>query len=543
MSRKDSQPRDSAHPVRRLRRWAFLLIAALAFLAHARSLTFGFSRIDDDILVIERATFLTDRSHVGEVFAQGYFPLKSESPHYYRPLVTLSYLLDARAPLSPFPYHCTNVLLHVIASALFFSLLLRLRLSLRLAALTAALFAAHPVVTSAVDWIPGRNDSLLACFIFAAWLCFDRWRERRAFRFLAAHVVFFLAALLTKETAVVAPALWLLSTGLDEKRWRGVRDRWLLAGWAVAFSSWVLLRRAAPELPVPIDERLASAWSHLPVLLILLGKIFVPVQLSILANQPDSSLIPGLLALIAVVCAIVTSRNRPLALFGAVMILLFIAPSLLAPGGLLLENRLYLPLAGALLVAASWMQQREPGSTGFLALSCGLLVILFARTWGYSDDYSSALAVGEACIRTAPSMVLSHTTAGNAFAESGDAARAEQEFRRVLELDPRNGVAHNNLGGLAMRRHDLALAQRELREELQIAPDYAPAHLNMGLVLRSQGNAREATTEFARAVELNPENVNALGELFATYSQLGEVENARRIRAQLEREGVRFLNP
>ena len=194
--------------------------------------------------------------------------MKHESPHYYRPLVTLTYMLDARSPLSPVPYHATNVLLHVLGSVLFLALLLRLGLRRDVSTVAASLFAVHPVVAGAVAYIPGRNDLLLACFVFGAWLCLERWRERRSPVVLAAHAVLLLGALLTKETAVVAPAVWMLSSFLDEKRRAPRRDGWLVAAWAAAYAVWLALRSSAPDLPQPLGSRLSAAWGHLPALLI-----------------------------------------------------------------------------------------------------------------------------------------------------------------------------------------------------------------------------------------------------------------------------------
>ena len=269
----------------------------------------------------------------------------------------------------------------------------------------------------------------------------------------------------------------------------------------------------------------------------------IPVQLSVLANQTDSSLVPGLLAAAAVAAAIVASRQRRLMFLGLGMFLLFVVPSFVAPNSLLLECRLYLPLAGVLILGGAWLQSLDLAKTTLIPVSMVFVAIFGVWEVVYAADYRSPVSVGEACLRTAPSLGLSHMTAGNAWESTGDSARAEAEFRRAIEIDPTNGTAHNNLGVLALRRGDRDLAQRELRAGLALNPGYDKAHFNLGLVLRSQGRRAEAAAEFARAAELNPDSIEAFGELMATYMQLGDAERAREVQAHLVRLGVRFVDP
>ena len=100
-------------------------------------------------------------------------------------------------------------------------------------------------MTEAVAWIPGRNDSLLAVFALASWLCFlrawapGRWVSRMS------HLVLWLCALLCKETAIALPIVCLAHLLLMERRpWRSLFAPWLLAGWAVALAIYLTVRAA-----------------------------------------------------------------------------------------------------------------------------------------------------------------------------------------------------------------------------------------------------------------------------------------------------------
>lgn len=155
---------------------ALVLLVALA--VHARTVAFGFTGLDDrDVLVGDRA-FLADPANLLRVFGRSYLHVVDPSHAYWRPLVSASYLLDAQwSGVNPWGYHATNVVLHAVASVLVLALLRRVALGRRVALAAALAFAVHPALASAVAWIPGRNDTLLAVMALASWLLFlkRRW--------------------------------------------------------------------------------------------------------------------------------------------------------------------------------------------------------------------------------------------------------------------------------------------------------------------------------------------------------------------------------
>jgi lipopolysaccharide biosynthesis regulator YciM len=57
------------------------------------------------------------------------------------------------------------------------------------------------------------------------------------------------------------------------------------------------------------------------------------------------------------------------------------------------------------------------------------------------------------------------------------------------------------------------------------------------LVRRSQKRYAEAVTELTRAVELDPDSIKNMGELYVTYRDMGDTQNAARWQAVLARHG------
>lgn len=123
----------------------------------------------------------------------------------WRPLRTLSLAFDhALFGSWAFGPHLVSVGLHAVGAALVTLLLLAWRLPALAAAIGGAVYAFHPAQVECVAWISSRGDLLAAAFVWASLLADLRGRPRAA---LLAGI----AALLSKEQAVVWPALAVLS--------------------------------------------------------------------------------------------------------------------------------------------------------------------------------------------------------------------------------------------------------------------------------------------------------------------------------------------
>ena len=92
---------------------------------------------------------------------------------------------------------------------------------------------------------------------------------------------------------------------------------------------------------------------------------------------------------------------------------------------------------------------------------------------------------------------------------AGDYARAEQEFRAVLKLQPRHIAALSNLGVVYSRlgRSDQAIAV--YNRALQVSPNDKAILLNLGLAYLKQEAHSLALPVFAKVVSIDPDNLQA----------------------------------
>src|SRR6185503_17784081 len=130
----------------------FLLLSLLFFVVYVQTITFGLTNLDDTLFLKDRFYLLNDWSQLPLIFTRGSFMSGTLQDAYYRPLLTLTFMIDAHlGGPSPAWFHFTNLLYHALATALAFGLFRRLGLGDR-SLLLAAIFAVHPILAQSVAW-------------------------------------------------------------------------------------------------------------------------------------------------------------------------------------------------------------------------------------------------------------------------------------------------------------------------------------------------------------------------------------------------------
>lgn len=524
------------------------LVAALAFAVYLPTLGAGWTDTDDVELIVEDAPFLSSEGAIQRAFSRPFFA-QANRRSYYRPFVTASLVLDAPAgqPPSPRQYHLTNVLIHATASVLvhFFARALG---SIRLAAAgAAALFAVHPVALQAVAWVPGRCDGLLAVFSLAAliaWMRFDRTGSKRA---LALHHALLAGALFSKEAAIAVPFVAFSYTLFVTKAVPRIREALVWVGWLLVLLLWFFARKSVVG---PIDAKATTlAFIHnSPALLVGFGKLLVPLELDVLATVRDSSLVPGIVAicLLALGAFFVRGERRHRFVWAGLLLPLgVLVPALAVSDFLILDNRLYLPLAGiavaASIAAEAALEKSKRAHTGW-ATSAALIIALAIWTVRRGHLFESPRAFSDAAVEGSPHLALAYLNRGAVSYREERLEEARRDFERALTEDPSQSVAHNNLGLIDLNTGVLDRAEIEFKKELAQNPKYSKAHFNLGLVYERTGRPELAREQFEIVVGLVPTDVDAWGGLFKYWAPR-DAARADEVAKKMERLGVRFYSP
>jgi len=530
-----------------------VLIFLFAFFVHFRSLFFGFTYFDDNVLILDNLFFLKSLANLSRAFTTEVFHLLHASAAYYRPILTISFMFDALiSGESPFFYHLTNVLIHCFASVAVYVFLVKLHQRKDLSLFFALVFASHPILTQAVAWLPGRNDSLLALFVLASFIALQFYFENKNGVFIWLHFFSFFLALFTKESAIFVPFLIIVYSLFFLKEKKFLARVWpvLFLGWGVIFITWIYLRSIALSgSPLgsynPVDL-FKAIFTNSPAIILYLGKVILPFNLSTLPTLVDSTLVYGWIGLLLILVLVLVSKNKDwkMMVFGLGWFLAFLLPSFIRVGGFVpdfLEHRIYLPLIGLFLFFASLFpfQNFNLKKAEFFYPACFLILVLASFTFIQSGYFRDKISYWSSAVKTSPHHPLAHRNLGAMYYLDGRQNEAEKEFLEALKINPNEEMAHNNLGLIYMARRDYEKAQKEFEKELAINPGYDKALFNLGLLYWQEGKKDEAAQEWLEVLKVNPDHVDALVGLANYYNEVGDFEKANYYAGEAKLRGAK----
>lgn len=508
-----------------LTKWRpYAWIIFITLLPYFQVLFFDFSHYDDDTLVINNQRFLTNLSNIPQAFTQQVFPESRHAP-YYRPILTISFMLDAQlGGLSPFMYHFTNFLLHLAACCLLFLLLTLLRYRKDLALLFSVLFGVHPILSEAVAWIPGRNDSLLAVFVLLAFIFSLRFIETRKWKYYIAYLLSFSLAIFSKEAAIFMIIMLILYLIFIK---RGNITSFniiaLSTGWVVIIVIWFLLRYIALyQCPVrlTISDITISVLRNLYQIIMYVGKILLPIKLSAFPTEENSGipLICGCIAIGLLLIVFFTTKNKRFNFMalGLSWFILFLLPSLVSPNIpkltiFALEHRVYLPLVGfiILLLEMGIIKNINLQKTSSLAVFIIIIGILSMITFQRAPIYKNRIILWETVIKESPSVAMAHQNLAGIYYVEGILDKSEIEYKKTLKLNPEAQQAHYFLGLIYLKRNMTQRAIEELKKELLIKPDDEQIYFNIGIAYYKQSKFNEMES---KSLETEAKELEAHGK-------------------------------
>jgi Tfp pilus assembly protein PilF len=523
-----------------------LLACTAAALVYLRTLTFGF--VYDDVLQVFQNPALHEWRYLPQYFTShllaGLYP--NAGGNYYRPLVMLwlrlNYVLFGLAPAG---WHVTTVFCHVIATYLVFRFAQEVSGERLVAFIAALLFAVHPAHIENVAWISGVSDPLMACLLLGSLLAFFAGRGTSSRSKTVAPTIYslvlFACALLTKETAVVLPALvflWVLAesqtTELAQSAMDGVsRATRVSAPYVVvvlvyaAGRFWALHGFSHPVI--------ALSWAHMllscpAVLWFYARHLFLPTSVDEFyplryVEQATACTLLLPLAMLAMVLVVGWFWIRWLSRTGAVerraswfavgLITLPLLPVLdlrsLTVGDIVHDRYLYLPSVGFVLLLALSLREleRRKWSPSFRAVSlivAGLIAAWFAAlTVAQQAQWANDIQLYTRGVESAPDNLTVRDNLANALFAVNQPARAVPVYRDVLQRNPNFWPANYNLGFTYYKMGNYAAAEEFLRRAINLDGADGDQYIYLALAelqLKKFADAGEAAHQ---AIVRNPQ--------------------------------------
>jgi protein O-mannosyl-transferase len=416
-----------------------------AFVVYFKSLQFEFTSLDEQWMIVNNKS-LTD---AGLIIKQAF--TKPLLGLYYRPLLLLSFFVDYTvAGLLPAMYHFTNLLLHLACVLLLFRFLRLNHVARQPAFFYSLIFSLHPMMLHAVAWVPGRNDLLLCLFTLASLIYLLKFFSSSGKKPLLLHGLFFIAALLTKETAVMLPLVFMAYYAIH----RPLRSKQTFAfasAWILLALGWFLLRSAM--VPVAATQGIlsfAALKEFVPALLLYTGKAIFPVQQSVMPMLCDAFLLPGMLVLVAMAVLWLRPGLADKQL-GAIGLLLFFALLVIpvwyskAKGGAEhYEHRLYTSIAGLMLFVSQI--KFNMASRTFYAVSIIIAGVFAFRSYTRMEVYQNQETFLKAGVKESPGFYLFLFQLGDLFCLKHQYDSALVCYNKAIALRPDIPLLYSNRG-------------------------------------------------------------------------------------------------
>jgi tetratricopeptide (TPR) repeat protein len=488
-----------------------------------------------------------------------------------RPLLMITYWLNYQwSGGDTFSYHLLGLIFHLLNAGLVYLIARRILkwdgldpVRSQIAAIfTSALFLLHPVQTESVAYIASRSENLSGLFFLSALAVF-LYRRTPGIGWLRSISVLALfgAAVATKENTVVLPAV-LIAADLweaGEQRFAALRRNWrlylpLLALTPVAaLMIWrvVSLSESAGFHLSGLGGPLTYFWTECAAFLRYIELSVFPFRQTIDYDVPwiqsplNFGTLLGLAAAIGLAAAAWIYRKRyPAATFGIAMFLLLLSPtsSFIPLKDPIAEHRMYLPLIGIALIAASALVRVVEGRTAMIATAAAVAAIATFASMQRNHVWSSESALWSDAVSKSPDKMrdYSHLVHGlvnerrcksalsvlDGLQRRGkvdstllvhwsfalecvqDFGGAVEKLKEVVKVAPTPDL-HLRIARLLARLERVDEAKRSAGLALELDPKFEAAYALRGDLNWYQGDWDNASRDYARVLELNPANQGA----------------------------------
>lgn len=493
-----------------------------------------------------------------------------------RPVANLSFYFNyLLGKDDPFGYHLTNIIIHLLSAIIVFFFLqatlnlprLRARYQgqgTKVAAIASVLFVTHPVHTQAVNFVVQRMASMMAMFYLVSLLFYLNGRitaGRKRIFFYITSTLFALLAFGSKQNAATLPFFIVLFElyffqGLE---WQKIKRK--LSSFLVILSVPIILSliytdfqflaklsEGYQERPFTMGQRVITEFR---VIVYYFSLLLYPhpsrlnldydFPLSHSLINPPTTLVSLLIILGLLWVTFYLMKRRPVVSFCFLWFLgHLVIESTIYPLDLVYEHRLYLPSIGVFLLLAllfvRFLDQKADKAwrrAGSVVISL-LILLLCWGTYQRNFVWQSEIGLWEDVVRKSPHKARPHNNLGKAYASAALAdkklsrlsEKAIEEYKKAIELNPRNFVAHDNLGQAYGRKGMHREAIKACREAVRLNPNYLQAYNNLGVAYNKIGMHEEAIKACLEALRIKPNYAKSYFNLGKGYEGLKEYDKA-----------------
>ena len=178
-----------------------LFLVVILFGLYWKSL--NYELIWDDEVFFKYNLLFIESHPLSSAFKFGYFSEQlgiHNQDHYYRPLLTASFLLENRLwGIHRVTLRITNLMIFILSLVFIYVFLKTQSDKSYFPEIATLLFALYPLNIDNIVWVVGRGDLLLLLWAALTFLCLERYLRERNFLFLVGSIICYILGRLSKE--------------------------------------------------------------------------------------------------------------------------------------------------------------------------------------------------------------------------------------------------------------------------------------------------------------------------------------------------------
>jgi len=534
-------------------------ILLLTYIAFSPSLKNGFTNWDDNVYVGENSLI---KNLSGDNIKK-MFNTENAVSNNYHPITILSLAIDYKiSGYSAKTFHFTNLLFHLLNTALVFWFIFLLSGNKIIVALIVALFfGIHPMHVESVAWISERKDVLYTFFFMAALIAYYKYihyQGKKKVLLYAFILLLFLLSVLSKAMAVVLPMVFLLIDYYKGRKFDkyvvleklpffalslvfGILASHIQSGAIAKFETFTWLQRFAFASYGMINY---------------IYNLFIPVNLSCFYPYPN--LIEGHLPILFYIAPFVvlalfllvilsTKKNKIIA-FGFLFFCITIALVLqfISVGQVIMADRYtyvsYIGLFFPIAMGYDWLQiQSGKKYNLYKKLSMLLLIacISFALwlTYGRCKVWENSDTLWTDAIRKYPSSEPfrnrgSYLVNKSAY-DLGEKKIAENEYDRALEdfnisikMSPTNAKVFINRANIYGLKSKFDLSLSDYSKAIELDKSDAQTFFNRAITYSIMKQFDKAVADYTTALIIRPDFIKAKENRAYVYVDNGNYDKA-----------------
>jgi protein O-mannosyl-transferase len=518
-----------------------LVFFILSFLIYSKSISNRYS-MDDEYVTLNNEQVHGGISKIPEILRTTY-STDTRASFEYRPIVKITYALEYELfGENPYISHFINILFYVACLILLFYILMRLMPQQHyvFAFLVTLLFLVHPLHSEVVMSLKNRDVMLSFISAFLSLLFYLRFAEGKGYLNILGGIFFLFFAIMSKKDSMTFMAI------IPFTVWFFRRVTWkpvvlIIVSYLPAVFSFraaaksvqnevmrILLQWENPlflgsTFAERIPQGFYSVYFYLKMFLIPhpLISYYGYNQVPIVGwDHPVVWLVIGLL--IGAAYFIIRSKAyKTVWFYGIIFFLVTISmfTNVVVPVvGIVGERFAFIPSVGLCMVAAYVMinyfkiplenlsYRLKAASNNFWMIT-GLIVVVFgARTFARNGAWKDAYTLYKTDAEVAVESAHTHSLlAAAAISRMKNEPRMSKAVKKEMVLE----------------------AEKHYLESIRIIPDYTASHNNLGMLYYSYiGNREKAAYHLRKAVQLDPDYVEALFNLATCYASLTQYDSA-----------------